>query len=135
MLDELQILLLGVAERPMRQILQENRRQAVNAGDLLDAEALQLNQLHLLRIEPDLLHLMAHRKRHNGPTLTRQLCRGLGHVIRCPCSRSAALERPLQHNRGDTTALERLGPVAARCNRHTDGVTVGRDRAANINAV
>src|SRR6056297_2816612 len=59
--NEVQILLLSVRECAVRQVLQEYRRQAVDARDLLNAETLQFNQLHLLRVKADLLHFMAKR--------------------------------------------------------------------------
>ena len=47
-LDEMKVLLFGVAERAVRQVLQEHWRQAVNARHLFNAETLQFNQLHVL---------------------------------------------------------------------------------------
>ena len=42
-LHKVQVLLLSVGERAVRQVLQEYRRQTVNARDLLNAEPLQFD--------------------------------------------------------------------------------------------
>jgi len=47
-LHEMQILLFRIAERAVRQVLQEHRRQRVNAGDLFNAKPLQFQQLHII---------------------------------------------------------------------------------------
>ena len=49
----LQVLLLGVAEGSLRQILQEHRREAVKASDLLDLEKPGLGHLPLFGIDAD----------------------------------------------------------------------------------
>ena len=135
MLHEVQILLFRVAECAVGQVLQEHRRQGVNAGDLFYAEPLQLQKLHVLWREANGFQFMADRQRHDRAAFFCQFQGRGSNVLRCPVGSRAGLERPLQHGGRDAAGLESLGAVTAGRNGHPDGVFVLRDRPACVRHV
>ena len=108
---QVQILLLGIAERGPRQVLQERRWQRINPRDFLHRKLLRCHELHLFRIGTQRLQFMAKRDRQHVGTLARGLACGLGYVSPGPFCCLAGPERASQGERGQSAILEQLGPV------------------------